>query len=400
MITAFVTGNIISAQNSYPYSKYNTGKDYKDPVTGEKYDPELVDIIRKYSNTPPTKISSLSLSPDDVRWEASPDGTYIDLVVRKKRQINSILLTNVYRGKENQMVYGVKAYGLRAVPYDHGFDAFFRINGNESRLWKRKFIGRKQNLYFLVDSTPEKHPYFGLAFRIRIPKHVEFGYVRAGENHGYISVMKSVMLNLRTFSRKYADYNGKFADNFFVVQSDAPEAPIRPKLDEISRKDDGDFVSVHVRYTSPSSRYFKKFIIRKSTPQNIMSEQYEEVGYVFDATKEHMKAKFLSSTFIQGKGKVVEALIFFKKGEKPQTYYISAFDEKDLQTENQIKVMIPSYSYGYHPATSTPEITPPSSEDDNITTEFPVPDDSELAPTPEFPEEPPSSQDWDIQFND
>ena len=314
-----------------------------------RYDPELIDVLRNYTPVPSVGLSPLTLSPDDIRWEIGPGGNYIDLIVRKKPEINSIMLTNPYKG-EYAKIYGAKAYGLRAVPNTPGFNSYLAVNGNEVRITRfGRFVGRQQGLYFLVTSTVINHPVMGLAFRLRIPKYVEFGYIRPGENHGYILVTKGTVLNVRTFKAKYADYRYPFADNFVTVEISPPPSLIRPKITLLSRRDEGEYVILHVRYQSKSSRYFRKFIIREKKGSGKLTP-YEDIGFVFGPMKEHKKAKLLSSSYIQGIGKIVNALIYLRKDNKSHTYYIAAIDDKGNQTENEIKVLIPPYGYSYNPA--------------------------------------------------
>ncbi|HEO65495.1 MAG TPA: hypothetical protein ENI73_06435, partial [Spirochaetes bacterium] len=201
-------------------------------------------------------VSPLTITSNDILWEFSKNGSYIDLVIRKKRFIGSVLLTNMYYGEQYVQDYGNKAYGLRASSYN-------RINGNEVRIVNRKVIGKKQSLYFLVDSRPERHRVFGSAFRIRIPRVVEYGYKYQGENFGIISIEKGVTLNLRTYVRRYADHRGKFQNNPIHINftERGYRHSLKPELSKVEVYDEDGFKVVKVKYFSRLN-YVKYFLVR------------------------------------------------------------------------------------------------------------------------------------------
>ncbi|NOY07864.1 MAG: VWA domain-containing protein [Spirochaetes bacterium] len=147
--------------------------------------------------------AELLLTQKDLSVEQNIKGGY-DLWIRKKDGIASVLLAESTRdpSKKNPV------FTLR----DPGYNP---VNGNEKRILNGKFLNSKTKLYFLVDSSPEKYKKFGEAFHIFIPYVVVYGYPwsRTGE----LQILDGTFLNLRTFSRPYADYSGDFKDNPFVL---------------------------------------------------------------------------------------------------------------------------------------------------------------------------------------
>jgi hypothetical protein len=146
----------------------------------------------------------LTITADDIRIEQRVDGGY-HLFIRKKPEINSVLLTESTRDpamRENN-------YAYRAPEWNS-------VNGDEIRILDGVPIPREEQIYSLIDSTPESHPEFGQAFHIYIPYILNYGF--ATSRHGEIYVVDGTYLNIRSFSRPYADYRGSFLDNPFVLR--------------------------------------------------------------------------------------------------------------------------------------------------------------------------------------
>ena len=150
------------------------------------------------------KKNNLLLAPDDLVIEQSIKGGY-DLWIKKKPGIKSILIAESTKdpNKKNAV------YALRDPEYNP-------VNGDEKRILNGKFINGKRRLYFLVDSTPEKYDKFGEAFHIFIPYIVIYGY--PWSRQGELQVLDGTFLNLRTFSKPYADYSGSFFDNPYTLR--------------------------------------------------------------------------------------------------------------------------------------------------------------------------------------
>ena len=148
--------------------------------------------------------NSLVLAPDDLVIEQSIKGGY-DLWIRKKPGIESVLIAESTKDPKGKSA----VYALRSPEYN-------AVNGDEKRILNGKFIESKRKLYFLVDSTPEKYKKLGEAFHIFIPYVVVYGYPWSRE--GELQILDGTFLNLRTFSKLYADYSGYFFDNPYILR--------------------------------------------------------------------------------------------------------------------------------------------------------------------------------------
>ena len=156
----------------------------------------------------------LSLSGDDVRIVQSPEGGY-HLYVRSKADIKSILLTET-----------TKDPNLKADNYAYRLADWNAVNGDEKRMLDGAFILPEKKIYSLIDSTPEQNTPVGEAYHIWIPYIILYGY--DWSRHGEVQVLDGTFLNIRTFSKPYADYAGSFADNPFqlrVTQKPVVKAP-------------------------------------------------------------------------------------------------------------------------------------------------------------------------------
>lgn len=146
----------------------------------------------------------LAIGKDDVRIIQSPEGGY-HLYVRKKKDISSILLAETTRDPT-----------LRADNYAYRAPDYNPVNGDEKRKLDGAFIGSEKKIYSLIDSTGEKDPVFGEAFHIWIPYIILYGY--DWSRHGEVQVLDGTYFNIRSFSLPYADYEGSFADNPFLLR--------------------------------------------------------------------------------------------------------------------------------------------------------------------------------------
>src|SRR5574344_2598687 len=136
----------------------------------------------------------------------------VHLYVRKKDAIESVMLVETTKdpaGKEDNFAY-------RALEYNS-------INGNEIRYLNGKVLNSRYATYSLVSSTVVTHPALGECFHIYIPPVVEYGY--PWSRHGTVPIGKGMFINIRTFSKKYADYGGEFADNPFMFDFGTVKEP-------------------------------------------------------------------------------------------------------------------------------------------------------------------------------
>ncbi|MBN1696292.1 MAG: VWA domain-containing protein [Spirochaetales bacterium] len=145
----------------------------------------------------------LTLDSKDIYIEKRDDGGY-HVFVKKKPDIKSVLLVDTTKDptkKEDN-------YTLRTKQYNP-------INGDEKRLLNGKFLILTDKTYSIVDSTPEKNERFGEAFHLFIPIKVIYGY--PWSRHGELVIRDGTFLNLRCFSKPFADYTGSFLDNPFTM---------------------------------------------------------------------------------------------------------------------------------------------------------------------------------------
>ncbi|AEJ19035.1 vWA domain-containing protein [Gracilinema caldarium] len=146
----------------------------------------------------------LLVSPNDVRIEQRVDGGY-HLFIRKKPDIASVLLAESTRDPT-----------LKADNYAYRAPEWNPINGDEIRYLDGKPIPKESNIWSLIDSTPEPDLEFGQAFHIYIPYILNYGY--SWTRHGEIYVVDGTYLNIRAFEKPYADYQGAYKDNPFVLR--------------------------------------------------------------------------------------------------------------------------------------------------------------------------------------
>ena len=280
--------------------------------------------------TEPVISSPLTISSDDILWEFDKNGEYVDMIIRKKRAVGSVMLTNMYYNGKYINEYGNLAYGLRARDYN-------TVNGKEVRIVNKKTLGPKQSLHFLVDSHPEKHALFGSAFRIRIPKIVEYGYKHAGDNYGIITIEKGVTLNLRAYQRKYADHRGKFQNNPIEIDFTAEDYQhrLKPTLTKIKEYDENGYRVVMIRYSSRIN-YVKYFLVRDIHT----SDKYRRISFASNMTRTHNTAKVLRAIKKEGSGINITALLFFKITGAEKDYEISAVDHENRTAKNFIPVVV------------------------------------------------------------
>jgi hypothetical protein len=146
----------------------------------------------------------LSVGPEDLLMEQGKDGGY-HLWIRKKPGVGSVLLTESTADPAREEA----VYALRNPEYHP-------VNGDEKRLLDGEFLDTSKGLYSLIDSTPESHETLGEAFHIYVPYVVEYGYPWA--RSGDLQVLDGTYLNIRAFPLKYADYDGGFFDNPFIMK--------------------------------------------------------------------------------------------------------------------------------------------------------------------------------------
>ena len=169
------------------------------PLTGEglRSVPPGKNALEEASST-----AGLQISANDMRIEQSIEGGYL-LWVRAKEGMASIMLTE-----------STEAPGSNAATYAYRTTREDPSYIDERRILDGEFLSSEG--HFLIDSTPERHPEFGFAFRIFIPYIVNYGYPTS--RHGEVQVLDGTYLSVRAFSLPFADYRGAYRDNPFVVR--------------------------------------------------------------------------------------------------------------------------------------------------------------------------------------
>ncbi len=175
----------------------------------------LIGILLGFSSLS-AQNDELIITANDIRIEQSIEGGYY-LFIRKKPGVSSVLLTESTENPDG-----------RGDTYAYRNPEYHPVNGDERRLLDGEFLEQGQN-FFLVDSSPSVDEVFGETFIIFIPYIVNFGY--EWSRNGEVMILDGAYLSIRAFSRPYADYDGEFRDNPFilrVIQAPKPPPPPEP----------------------------------------------------------------------------------------------------------------------------------------------------------------------------
>lgn len=146
--------------------------------------------------------ADFSLTLKDISLERDEKMGY-HLYIRKKNDINSVLLTETTRSPDG-----------KATNYAYRAEKWNKINGDEKRILDGEFLESEYGKYSLIDSTVEKHKKLGDAFHIYIPEKILWGYPW-GRN-GETEITMGTFINIRCFEKPYGDYSGDFQDNPFM----------------------------------------------------------------------------------------------------------------------------------------------------------------------------------------
>lgn len=157
---------------------------------------------------------------DDIRLVQDRSGGFDEaggfhLYIRKKTGIESVMLTETTKDPEGK----ADSYAYRASSYNP-------VNGDEIRYLNGKILDSKYGKYSLIDSTAEKDEVFGEAFHIYIPSEIEYGY--SWSRNGVIKIDRGTFINIRSFSKKYGDYTGSYADNPFMFDFGKIQVKVKP----------------------------------------------------------------------------------------------------------------------------------------------------------------------------
>lgn len=148
----------------------------------------------------------LFIAKEDTYLVPGNDGGF-HLYIRAKDDIKSVLLTETTQDPK-----------LKLHNYAYRDPVFNSINGSEKRLLNGEPLDISKGLYSLIDSTVEEDTPLGRAFHIWIPHVIVYGY--SWSRHGELEVIDGTFINIRSFEKPFADYEGVFKDNPFVLKID------------------------------------------------------------------------------------------------------------------------------------------------------------------------------------
>ncbi|MCQ2576020.1 MAG: VWA domain-containing protein [Treponema sp.] len=182
------------------------------------------------------------------------------LYIRKLPEVNSVLLTETTKGDDGKATN----YAYRALTYN-------TVNGDEIRYLDGKPLVSEGAKWSLIDSTTEYTTFFGQAFHIYIPKKLKYGY--DWSRNGEIEIGKGTFINIRTFEKPYADYDGEFIDNPFIFNMELP------------KKEPPAVVNPKIQYNSDAEETFKRLsdvLIYSEGPSTII----EDIRKILESAKD------------------------------------------------------------------------------------------------------------------
>ncbi|RKX77635.1 MAG: hypothetical protein DRP49_01785 [Spirochaetes bacterium] len=165
----------------------------------------------------PAAADDLVIQSGDAYIELGDSDEGFDLYIKAKPGLRSVLITESTADPEKR----ADSFAFRAWDYNS-------INGDEKRILDGAFLETESSLYFLLDSSPEENELLGMAYRIFIPFQLTYGYPWSRE--GQVEVHQGTWLNIRTFEKPYADYNGAWKDNPFVLSMKELPPPPPPEV--------------------------------------------------------------------------------------------------------------------------------------------------------------------------
>lgn len=172
-------------------------------------------LSAQVSNTSP-----LFVSGNDIRLQHEDGADFekasgFHLYIRKKPGIESVMLVETTKdpaGKSDN-------YAYRALEYND-------VNGDEKRMLNGRELTSEWAKYSLIDSTAEPDEQFGEAFHIYIPSEIQYGY--PWTRNGKIKIDRGTFIYIRSFGKKYGDYDGGFLDNAFMFDLGKPVKKAKP----------------------------------------------------------------------------------------------------------------------------------------------------------------------------
>ena len=249
--------------------------------------------------------NSLLIRPQDIRLEPEYAERYASgeesgsfggisgyhLYIRKIPGVESVMLTETTKDPEGKS----DNYAYRALEYN-------AVNGDEIRLLDGKKLESEYSKFSLVDSSPEKDVQFGEAFHIYIPAEMQFGY--PWSRNGTVKIGRGTFMNIRAFSKKYADYTGEFYDNPYMfdlgkkIEKKEVKVPVKEEVPAVEKIEEKEVPVLTDDYNPMASEKFSEFsdiLIYSKGPDSIVDDimeslmaispkQKADVVFVIDST--------------------------------------------------------------------------------------------------------------------
>lgn len=294
------------------------------------------------------KNNPLSLQKDDVVF-MERDDKFFDIYIRKKPDIESVLITSI-PSDDNYVTKEI--YGLRGTDYNP-------VNGDEPRLFDGEFLRLSEPEYFLVDSSTEPAlPFFENAFHILVPPLLEYGYEYL-DQYGTIRLEEGVSINIRTYSSKYADNRASFVDNVFEINfNDKPPIITLLGYEEIN----DEYVKVFIQYEDDKD--FDSMFIKENYPKK---ERFKLLDVANNVVPEDMLGQMKGKTNNPDGSISLRIHIDIKKPEKDKrTIMVSAMDKSANSVKSPVVFTI-------LPKKETEEVTLPETEKDDGEPKIPDP---------------------------
>ncbi|MGL4982671.1 MAG: vWA domain-containing protein [Treponemataceae bacterium] len=213
--------------------------------------------------------AELILASDDLFMEPAGDGG-VNLYVRRKKDVSSILLCETTKDPEGVMAN----YAFRASVKND-------INGNELRRLDTRLLTAEQARFSIVSSTVINHSVLGEAFHLYLPQTLEYGY--PWTRNGTQKLENGLFINIRTFTLPYADYDGEFQDNPFMLNT----IDITPKfVDNFNPNTVGAFKAI-AALSSGDTQFSESPEDLSEKARNTMKKEDEknlDIVFVIDAT--------------------------------------------------------------------------------------------------------------------
>lgn len=241
--------------------------------------------------------NSLLIRPQDLRLVpeySSPDAASGEfdrisgyhLYIRAAPGVESVMLTETTKDPEGKS----DNYAYRALEYNE-------INGDEPRILDGKRLDSEHARFSLIDSSAEEDSVFARAFHIYIPAEIQFGY--PWTRNGTVRIGRGTFLNIRAFSKKYADYSGDFYDNpymFDLEQKIIRKTPVKKEAAAVPAEEEKPVLTDD--YSPAASEKFSEFsdaLIYSKGPDSIVDDIMKllmeispktkaDVVFVIDAT--------------------------------------------------------------------------------------------------------------------